>query len=205
MICRAKTNVFLAVALCALIAGCGGGEGPGPEPVTYEGKVAAGWQFFTQSQYHEALTEFYAALEIDTFPPDAYSGLGWSYALLDSLQYAQGAFFNAISSESTHVDAYVGMAAVTADIPHYCNLSIHYASQALVLDPDFVFEHRASYDWRDVHLILAECFYSTAEYDSALAHARALDPELDLDPQAEDYLELLLLKIEELVAVHGGF
>jgi hypothetical protein len=114
-------------------------------------------------------------------------------------------FLNAISSESTYVDAYVGLAAVAADIPDYCYLSIHYASQALVMDPDFVFEHRAAYDWRDLHLILAECYYATAEYDSALAHAQTLDPGFAPDTQGEDYLELLLLKIEELVAVYGGF
>jgi tetratricopeptide (TPR) repeat protein len=193
----------LTLTLCALMMGCGGGEGPGPAPVTYESKIAAGWQAFSQSQYHSALNEFKTAVEIDSSRAEGFDGSGWSYALLDSLQESLLAFYSVVSRDTTLVDSYVGMAAVSLGIPDY-ELAKVYASYALAQAPDFVFEHRARYDWRDLHLILAECYYATADYSSALAEVQVLDPTFEPDPLEENYLELLLLKIEALVAVYGG-
>jgi tetratricopeptide (TPR) repeat protein len=196
-------SVLVAATLCGAIAGCGGGEGPGPAPVTYESKIEAGWRAFGENNYNSALSEFKAAVEMNPERVEGFDGSGWSYALLDSLEESMSSFDGAASRDTTLIDPLMGRAAAALGLSWY-DYAITDASRALSKDPRFVFERRTSYDWRDLHLILAECYYATADYDSALAHSQALDPQFDPDPLAEDYLELLLLEIEALVAVHGG-
>jgi tetratricopeptide (TPR) repeat protein len=170
---------------------------------TYDEIIQSGWAAFQRSEYHAALSEFKAAVAMDTTRAQGYDGKGWSYALLDSLEESTEALQVCLERDPDLVDPLVCLAAVYSDLPDY-NKAISNAQQALVLEPSFVFQHRASYDWRDIRLILAECYYATAEYASAHSEVMELDPLFDLDPGSERYAELLLKKIEELVSTYGG-
>lgn len=194
-----------AVLLACLmpLAGCGDDGGGAPKIRTYDEIIQAGWAAFQRSEYHNALSEFNTAVSMDTTKAEGYDGKGWSYALLDSLDESCGALLKCLDRDPTRVDPLVCLAAVYRDLPDL-DAAISSAQQALALEPEFVFQHRSSYDWRDVRVILAECYYAMADYQSAYLEVRELDPGFELDPADEDFAELLLLQIEELVSTYGG-
>jgi tetratricopeptide (TPR) repeat protein len=165
--------------------------------------IQAAWAAFQRSEYHTALSEFKTAVAMDTTKAEGYDGKGWSYALLDSLSESCEALLECLERDPTRVDPLVCLAAVYRDLPDL-DAAIENAQQALALEPTFVFHRRSSYDWRDLRLILAECFYALADYELAYAEVRELDSSFEIDPADEDYAELLLLKIEELVSLYGG-
>jgi hypothetical protein len=201
---RPRRLARVVVITCAVfLAGCGGDGGGGPKVRTYDQIIAGGWAAFGRSDYYTALAEFKTAVPMDTTRAEGYDGAGWSYALLDSLTQSRGSLILSLERDPTLADALVCLAAVYRDLPDLA-AAVASAQQALALDPEFVFEHRTSYDWRDVRLILAECYYAMADYESAYLQVRELDAEFELDPGDEQFAHLLLLKIEQLVSTYGG-
>jgi tetratricopeptide (TPR) repeat protein len=183
--------------------GCGTDEPSKPPVRTYDEIVQAGWHAFQTSEYGSALSEFRAAVALDSTRAEGYDGAAWSYSFLDSLDAAIAAFAMCLERDPSLVDPLVGLAAVYRDVPDF-EAAVDFAEQALELDDAFVFEHRTSCDWRDIRLILAECHYAQGQFEDAYEEVRVLDATFHLDPGSDTYARDLLNKIEELVAVHGG-
>ena len=84
-------------------------------------------------------------------------------------------------------------------------------------DPDWVFSHLTSIDYRDMHLLLAQCYFRMGEawFDEAQARVDILDPANGLNPAVpgtwsgggvtfSTYGAALMTAIMELETVIGG-
>ena len=77
-------------------------------------------------------------------------------------------------------------------------MAVDWADSALAIDPDYVFEHDPTFDWKDLRLILAQSYYGLSQYDEAQAQVDILNPDNTLDPESDTYMEDLLAEIQRL-------
>jgi len=200
--CRTIGGLFL---LAAIAAGCGGGESSGPETEpTGEELVAQGWEAFESSDWTRALARFQAALSADVLPADAYNGLGWTYATVDSFRLALGFFDAALGAGVAGADPYAGKSVVLRENapPDYAG-AVTAASEALDRSPRYQFAHDPTFDWRDLHLLLAQCNFALTLYGEAGAHVDSLGGTPP-DPSSPDYVEELSEEIEDLASGIAG-
>jgi len=200
MVRRMALNGLLLglVSSLALLVGCGGGGGGGGGPDAAS-LTAEGWTHYEQGEYDDAIGKFDAAVEADPSYADAYNGLGWSYGKLDSLAEALASFALCISNGETGPAPYAGQAPVLRDVdpPQFSN-AITAASTALTKDSDFEFEHYEDFDWHDLHLIKAQCYFALTDYTQALAEVDILDPSNTIDLNASGFVTNLAEAIEDL-------
>jgi hypothetical protein len=166
--------------------------------------LANGWTAFEGANYDSAESCFSQALAKNPAGAQATHGLAWTEALNGMLTTAAATFQSAIDLGVTTADPLAGLAAVYRDIPDF-ELAIGYAQDALDLDPDFQFAHNSSFDYKDLHLILAQCYYAEAEYASAQTEVDILNPLNTLNPDNPTYVRNLLLEIESLGVSYGGW
>jgi tetratricopeptide (TPR) repeat protein len=201
-----KTFISVACLACLLTAfGCGGDGGGGPSD-TAASLTAAGWALFETGEYEAAITKFNQALGLDATYSDAYNGLGWSNAKLDSLGTALNNFGECLIFNNTLADAYAGCAPVYRDYetePAHFDSAIAAASEALTLEDEYSFSHDTSFDWRDLHLIIAQSHYGLGEFLDAYSHVIALGG-VTLDPESDTFVEDLAAEIERLEGLYGG-
>ncbi len=202
-----KTFISVACLACLLTAfGCGGDGGGGPSD-TAASLTAAGWALFEKGECEAAIIKFDQAVALDATYSDAYNGLGWSNAKLDSLGIALGNFGECLIFNSTLADAYAGCAPVYRDYetePAHFDSAIAAASQALALEATYSFSHDTSFDWFDLHLIMAQSHYGLGEFLEAKAHVDSLPDHVTLDPESPTFVEDLAAEIERLEGTHGG-
>lgn len=186
------------VCSLALIVGCGGGGGGGGGPDA-AALTAEGWTHYERGEYTQAIGRFDAAVSADPTYADAYNGLGWSYGKLDSLARALANFALAISNGATSAEPYAGEAPVYRDLdpPQFQN-AITAATAALARDASFAFAHHQSFDWQDLHVIMAQCYFELQDYTHALVEVTILDPTNTLDPDSDGFVSDLAGAIEDL-------
>ncbi|MFH1313735.1 MAG: tetratricopeptide repeat protein [Candidatus Eisenbacteria bacterium] len=186
----------IALVLC-LFMGCGE-NGCKPE-ATPEQLTREGWDRFEDNQYQGALLKFDQALGRDPGHGEAYNGVGWCCANLDSLEAGIDAFDHAISHGVITADPRAGKAVIYRDLePVDFQTAIGWADSALAIDSDYVFSHDTSLDWKDLRLILAHSYYGLSQYDEAKAQVDILNPGNTLDPGSDTYVEDLLAEIQRL-------
>ncbi len=200
---RTILSIIFIAGLCSttLLVGCGGGGGGGEPTETAADLTNQGWALFVQGKYEEAIERFTRATQLDANYADAYNGLGWSYAntKVDSLAKALINFNLCIAKDTTHADPYAGRAPVYRDLnPPQFQDAINTATTALTKDSDYEFVHYTDFNWRDLHLIKAQCYYGLKEYTQALAEVVILDTDYMLDPGSPTFVRDLAAKIEDL-------
>jgi tetratricopeptide (TPR) repeat protein len=184
----------------ALVGGCGGGDGGGPGD-TAASLTEDGWERYEAGDYAGAVGKFNAAIDLDANYKDAYNGLGWSHAKLDELDDALTNFNLCISKGDTRPDPLAGKAPVLRDLdpPQFQN-AIDAAVAALAKDSDFVFEHYEDFDWHDLRLIKAQCYFALNMYSQAVVEIVALGGSIDDPTSASEIAE----EIEALEEDFGG-
>ncbi len=153
------------------------------EPTSAEHATSVGWTEFEAGAYGDALAAFHVALNLDENYAEAYLGRGWSHLFRDDLSNARVALQAAISKGLTTVDANAGLAIVFREVPDLPS-AISQALTVVTSDADWAFSHMSSVDYRDMHLLLAQCYFRQGEawFDEAQAQVDILDPSNGLDP-----------------------
>jgi tetratricopeptide (TPR) repeat protein len=192
----------------AFILSCGGGGDTGPTE-SASSRTAEGWALFEGGDYEEAIEKFARAIVLDDSYADAYNGLGWSYAALDSLSRSVDSFGHGITESATGTvltDCYAGSSPVYRDLdsrPSHFDSAAVYASNALSLNRLYVFEHDESFDWHDLHLIMAQSYFALNDYMSANARVDSAggNPQA---PGSPTFVEDLADEIERLETIYGN-
>ena len=195
--------------MLAVVYGCGGGDGSSGPSESASSRTAEGWALFESGDDEGALVKFARAVELDDSYADAYNGLGWTYARLDSLNKSLLSFGKAISRTGTGdilTDAYAGSSPAYRDLDtrpsHFDSASV-YAASALSLDDQYVFEYDDNFDWHDLHLIKAQSYFGLGDYASAYEEVTAISDRI-LDPDSAAFIEDLADEIEYLETVYGN-
>src|SRR5262249_39006299 len=99
-----------------------------------------------------------------------------------------------------NIDALAARAVVGADRGEYAQ-SIEDANTVLTASPDYVFtsiESSVAFDYHDLRVTLARCYYAQGAYASAQAQVDLLNPGNQLDPGSESYPTMLRTAINAL-------
>ncbi|MGD8627994.1 MAG: tetratricopeptide repeat protein [bacterium] len=193
--------------LCSIVMvlGCGGDGGGGPTD-TAQSLTASGWALFEQGEYEQAIGKFERALGLDADYADAFNGLGWSHAKLDSLANSLENFGMCVSTAPSLTEGYAGCAPVYRDYdaePAHFDSAVAFAGTALTQDSDFEFSHDENFDWRDLRLIMAQSYYGLGEFLLAKGQVDALGG-VSLDTESDTFVEDLAAEIERLEGLYGG-
>jgi tetratricopeptide (TPR) repeat protein len=189
---------------CALVlaSGCGGDGGSGPG-ATAESRTAEGWVLFEAGDFAGAIAKFSDALALDDTYADAYNGLGWSLANLDSLARALENFNECIAN-GMEGDPHAGRAPVYRDVqPPQFNSAVSTAAAALSFNRRYVFEHDTAFDWHDLHVIMAQSYFGLGQYSQANAEVDSLGGNVQ-NPSSPSFVEDLASEIERLEGLYGG-
>ena len=191
--------LLIGLGIFLLFGGCKKGTVTLQEEVQYtlEDLIAQGWAAFEEGNYMTAKDKFYSAKMKDPLEKEVYSGLGWSFFKLDSLEQASNEFnICACLSEPT-ADIAAGWAFTLNTMKEYAS-STEKASTALVLNPSWVFSHGLSLDIRDLHLLKAEHYYLLGYFAESLAEVKILNPVFTADVTTDFGRSELAAEIERL-------
>jgi tetratricopeptide (TPR) repeat protein len=163
-------RVFAAVALTAILslAGCSSG-GNGPEPYNVAQNLNRAWNYFDSEDYDQALAKFNEVLSHSENNPEALLGKGWSFAFEGDYDSSITFFGSAIGHGLETADALMGLAVVYRDYPNY-SLGMSKGAEVIEADSFYVFSERTTIDYKDAHLIRAECAYLLGSSQFATAH-----------------------------------
>jgi tetratricopeptide (TPR) repeat protein len=165
------------------------------------GLTSQGWVAFEAKNYSAALALFSQASEKNNLYADAYNGLAWSYARLDSLNKARKYFDVAIGLQFSMIDAYAGRAFVSLAAGNYPE-AIDAVSEVQAIGPPFyVFRHDAEVSMNDLLLVKAQSYFLLQNYTGTFQIVNVLDPTNQLNPSSPTYVEELALEIEYLWSI----
>lgn len=183
---RRRNEILLAAALLALLGlagGCGGSDDPGPTapggPSTAAEYTERGWERYEAGDYEGAANDFATAIDRDVGYGEAHAGAGWTQLAVAvstaGMQQAAAHFVAAITQGEGGVYVQAGRAAASLGTGGSAlAAAVTQAGIALEAESDFAFEHRGSFDWRDLRLIQAFALAAQGHFDNALAAADAI-------------------------------
>jgi tetratricopeptide (TPR) repeat protein len=166
-----------------------------------------GWKLFSMHEYEQALDSFQLAVQVNSLYPDAYNGMGWAYAQLDSMEKSHHHFTICIVStavEQIHKDACAGRAFVNLAMGEYEKAILDV--DAVIYVPgyyydyydDYAFRHEPSFSKNKLLLVKAESYFMMGDYNSCWYALWHIDENIEenADPEA------LAIIIEELKSAY---
>lgn len=181
-----RRHEFVPAALLLgllLAGGCGGGDDDGPTtptgPSTAAEYTARGWERYEAGDYDGAAGDFTTAIDRDATWGEAHAGAGWTQLAVavsaPAMEQAAVHFVAALNYGENGAYVQAGRAAASLGAGGSAlTAAVTQAQAALDAAPTFEFEHRASIDWRDLHLIQAFAHAAQGHFDSALAATAAI-------------------------------
>ncbi|TAK53464.1 MAG: hypothetical protein EPO24_14290 [Bacteroidetes bacterium] len=161
--------------------------------------TAQGWSAFEQKNYTGALSLFMQAKEKNNLYADAYHGLAWTYARLDSLQEAKRYFDIVFGlNPAPIIDAFAGRSFVSLALGEYDDaiFAVQQVQNSNIVF--YSFRHDANISIKDLWLVKAQSHFMLGEYNAARLLINQLDPENTLDPGSRTYIADLAAEIELL-------
>ena len=167
---RTKFIILIIVTLSFLSC-----EGNGGEPEATAGElINSGWVNFEAGDYSTAISEFNSAIAKDASAFEAYSGIGWSQIRLDQIVDAETNFLTALNGNYAGKELLAGLAAISLANEEYA-AAIGYAESILNIDPDWVFEHDNTVDFKDVWLLVATAYFHEGDFAEVEAAILKID------------------------------
>lgn len=166
-----------------------------------EGVVSNGWISFENGEYTQALSSFWDATRMDDEYADAYNGLGWTYARLDSMNKSVINFEEAISLSPDLIDAHAGVAIVDND---YENAEAR-ATRVINNNPDYTFTHDLTVTIIDIYLSRAHSRAVLGDFQGSLDDVNKVDSTFNADISTHQGRFTLMSKIEELLSEYSTY
>lgn len=148
--------VRTTVVVSFLFFACSSNKGNSPS-FDVTAKLQEGWSSFGSGSYDAAITTFSDVLTHSANNSEALTGRGWCHAFKKEYSSAITDFNSSVQQDSG-ADAKMGLAAVYRDLPDL-QLAISNASAVIAVDSQYVFAKKSSIDYRDAHLIKAQCYF----------------------------------------------
>jgi len=183
--------------LILLVLNCELENGVNPPDKQVEDLVNEAWEQFEDGSYQFALEKFEAAISRDNNYAEAYNGAGWSSARLTNLTNAVSHFTQCITLNSSHVAAQAGLAFVYNAQKEY-QAAISAANTALSVSSNWLFTHDQTLNYKDLHLILAHCYFALGNFSQSLTHVQKLNPSFTADINTYEGRSALAEEIERL-------
>jgi tetratricopeptide (TPR) repeat protein len=174
-------------------------EKKGVEKVTARKLIDQGWRKFEAGDFAGAGSDFSAALSIATIKTDssdAFLGLGWAELKQNHGGLAENSLVKYLSLAPGYNDGRAGLAFAYSTTNKFRE-AIDTANVVLSSNPTWAFSHDASINSADLHLLLAQCYYDIAIFDSSLIQVRTQYPYFEVDVNTSAGRDSLGLKIEE--------
>ena len=179
-----------------------------PSETAFQRLTEQGWLAFSQGNYEQAVDSFELAKQTNSLYMDAYNGLGWAYARLDSLSLAQNYFTMCMVSEENEQvfkDACAGRSFVNLALNDYIRAIEDVNNAIRDIDEsgyyyvynDYVFRHEPDITRDDLLLVMAESYFMTGNYDSCFTILVLIDDTLEETTDPEE----LAIIIEELKTI----
>ena len=195
---RLLCSMLHALSMCLLIgnlAGCG--EDVAVVAPDAGERIDEGWREYIAGNYEDAIAKYQEALEEDSSSAEAHNGIAWARARLGQTRDSIDSFRKAVARDPGNADAHAGLAGAYLADGDY-ERAIASANLVLSLQPEYE-SHHDDIKAADIHILLAECYYSIGDYAAAKAQIDLLGGTGKfLDTSSPTYLRDLLLLIEEL-------
>jgi hypothetical protein len=179
-----KKLFLLIVILAGTLLFYSSCEKKGVKKITASELVQQGWPKFEARNFAGAESDFSAAISISTNATDssgALLGLGWSQLRQNAGGLAEKSFIKYLSLTTGSIDGRAGLAFAYHTTQEFRE-SIDTANVVLLSNPNWAFNHDNSIDSTDLHLLLAQCYYLSAIFDSSLIQVREYyDPNFWVD------------------------
>ncbi len=178
-------------------------EKKGVEKITARKLIEQGWGKFEAGNFAGAGSDFSAALSIATIKDDssdAFLGLGWAQLRQNQGGLAENSLVKYLSLAPGDSDGRAGLAIAysTYFTTDKLRKAIDTANVVLSSNPTWFFGHDNSIDSTDLHLVLAQCYYCIAIFDSSLTQVREhYDPNFWVDVNTWEGRIALGEKIDE--------
>ena len=156
---KTKFIILIIVTLSFFSCEDNGGE---PELTAVE-LIASGWVNFESADYSSAISDFNSAITKDASAFEAYSGIGWSQIRLDQIDDAETNYLIALNGNYAGKEVLAGLAAISLANEEYTT-AIGYAESILNIDPDWLFEHDSTIDFKDVWMIVATAYFHEGNF-----------------------------------------
>lgn len=140
-----------------------------------------GWEAFETGNYSDAEDYFRQYVQFNSTSVEGFTGLGWSQLKLDSLENSINSFSNALDINEDYINALSGLILSLYQTRDDIPVTI-YGEQLFEQDSLYIFEHDTSYNYRDIHLILADSYNSLEMTEDAQIQVDIIFPENGLDP-----------------------
>lgn len=162
-----------------------------------------GWKEFILGNYSQAIDSFSLAISANSFYTDAYNGLGWSYARMDSLEeahYNLTVCMVSPANERVYKDARACRSFINLALGEYVKAIEDV--DAVILEQfeyyynykDYAFRHDPSISQNDLVLVVAESYFMLGNYPACYEALFWIDDSIE---QTNDPEELAMI-IEEL-------
>lgn len=197
-----KRLVLLIVILTGTLLFYFSCEKKGVEKITARKLIEQGWGKFGVGNFAGAGSDFSAALSIAAIKidsSDAFLGLGWAELRQNQGGLAENSLVKYLSFAPGDNDGRAGLAFAYPIPPqNKFREAIDTANVILSSNPTWIFSHDASLDSVDLHLLLAQCYYDIAVFDSSLMQViKYYDPNFWQDVSTQAGKDTLGQKIQE--------
>ena len=155
-----------------------------------------GWTSFSNSKYEDAKYYFQKAIGMDNSLADAYNGLGWTMAKLDSINVSIDNFLICLEKANANIisEANAGIS-FDYNVQNEHQKCIDYAEN---IESEWIFSHNTNIDYNDITLLMAISYYALGHFAESLAKVQILDADFDADITIPQGRAELAQKIEEL-------
>lgn len=138
--------------------------------------VEYGWERMAVLDYRGAIPHFEDGA-LDPTYTDAWNGLGWAYAKLNSADTSANNFITAAALTDTTIvrtEVLAGLAFSKLALGEFAD-AVTNGQAALTRTPNWIFEHDSNIFFDNLTLTVATAFFGLAEFDSSLVWVQKLD------------------------------
>jgi len=167
---------------------------------TADDVLASGWSDFENGSYQSSLDAFLQASA--TYSAFAYVGAGWASMRLgqyqDALSYLSRSDTTFLYTEDIN-DRAAGLVFLLWGADRG-NEALAVANQLINREPNYVFQHDASVDFKDIAYVEACIYWSRQDWASCLIQIKKIEPSYTATLADPNISSILLTKLESLGA-----